>query len=259
MEILILAAGRGSRFYPSTSKVEVDFWGISVLELIIAQAKTAKFDVNVVLNKNHKIKLGDENVKIFLQDKEKYGTGAAVQSYLKNNKEPKELLIIPGDSPLIEAETLNKFVKEERSLKSDILIGVMKTPSGIERYGRIIRHNGKVQKILEYKHYMEKTEFVNTGIIYLNKKALKLVPEIKEHEVGEYYLTSIIEIAHAKGLKIDIVELRHDEALGFNTSKELHSLLTIAQNKWRSHAIEQHAVFFDINSTYLSFDTIMYK
>ena len=251
MDILILAGGLGSRFFANSSKITVNFWGISVLDMISYNALKTKNKVYVVLRKDHVIPLLS-GVKGLLQ-KNEYGTGAAVQSYVEQVQDYNSILVLPGDVPLIETEVMNLFQQE--AVGEDIILGVMKTPEGDEKYGRIIIKDGNVVKIVEYKDHPEKTEYVNTGVIYLSKAMLPLVQTIQKQPKGEVYLTEIVEIAVSKGFKVKKLELNHEDALGFNTITEFHHVLNIAQQKWRKKALKSSAIFFDIDSVYLSFDT----
>ncbi|WP_342261722.1 NTP transferase domain-containing protein [Alphaproteobacteria bacterium endosymbiont of Tiliacea citrago] len=250
MNVLILAGGLGSRFFSNNSKISVNFWGIPIVKMLCLNAQKISEEVYVVLR--NEFKDLPKNTKIIYQ-KEAYGTGAAVQSYYEQINEKKSVLIIPGDAPLVDHEVMKKFKEEKEN--ADIILGIMKTPKGMEYYGRVFIKDDEVEKILEYKQYKEKTKYVNTGIILLNPKVLHLLNELTEGNNKETYLTEIIAIAKTKGFKVKTLILTHEEALGFNTISEFHKLLGIAQSKWRKKALESKAIFFDIKRVYLSYDT----
>jgi bifunctional UDP-N-acetylglucosamine pyrophosphorylase/glucosamine-1-phosphate N-acetyltransferase len=250
MDILVLAAGMGSRFFANSSKISVNFWGVPVVNTIIRQALNFSKNVYVVLRKGNIVEI-QKDAKIIFQ-KEKYGTGAAVQSYLEEVKNYKDLLILPGDVPLIDEEALQLF--KDHSKKADVLVGVMPMPVGKENYGRVIMEFGEIKKIIEYKNYKEKTEYANTGVLYCSKKVLPLIDKIKEKN-QEIYLTDIVELAVKNGFKVRALMLSHEQAMGFNTISEFHNVLEIAQQKWRKKALQSQAIFFDINSVFLSHDT----
>lgn len=251
MDIVILAAGLGSRFFAGTSKVMVDFWGIPVLEMLCLNALKVSSSVYVVV-KDLSIVVPDGVVKILQEDA--YGTGIAAQSYLKFVGENRNVLIIPGDSPLVDFNTLKHF----SNLGDDVEIGlgIMKTPEGSEHYGRVFQENGLVQKIIEYKHHHEKTEYSNTGIIFLSKRVVDLLFNLPISESGEVYLTEIVQIAVNNGYKVKSLVLPYEDCLGFNTIAEFHSVLSFAQVKWRKKALKSGAIFYDINTVYLSYDTV---
>lgn len=279
MEILILAAGKGSRFSSTKKKILADFWGISVLELLIYRALEADFSVNIMLNEfldfstiqlskfispSQQIVSSSSAVSLFIskQDKAKKhnihqflqgnqnGTGSAVRSFY-SQKKVSSLLVIPGDIPLLDSQTLLKF----KAKKADIIVGIMKMPEGFEKYGRIIFHDQKLSAIVEYVEHPQKTEYANSGIIFLNSSALNLLEEIRASSSGEFYLTDIVAIGSRFNLEIDYVELDSSCVLGFNTSGEYQNLLTLAQKKWKDNLTEAGAIFQDKDSVFVSFDT----
>lgn len=253
MNILILGAGLGSRFFSNSSKINVSFWGMPVINIIANHAVNClqkNENVYAILRKDNDINF-EGSVKKIYQNKF-YGTGAAVLSYLEEVGYEKDVLVIPGDAPLIDEDTIQLF--QEKQNDADILVGIMPTPIEREFYGRVFINDGKIQKIVEYKHHNEKTEYVNSGILFCSKKVLHLIHEIEENN-GEIYLTSIVEKAIENNFKVLPIFLSHEQALGFNTIQEFHQILEVAQNKWRKLALQSQAIFFDINSVYLSYDT----
>jgi bifunctional UDP-N-acetylglucosamine pyrophosphorylase/glucosamine-1-phosphate N-acetyltransferase len=292
MKILILAAGKGTRFkFGGVPKIFANFWGIRVIDLLIKQAYQASLESSVLLNEE----TYDEfcvsyNAKKYLQKKDgKYGTGQAVRSYLEqicNDKDSIEhhehfqggLLIIAGDLPLVDSGTFEKFSKAKNAKKInsqdceniqndkaieaksnigfEILVGVMKSPQGEESYGRIIENDeGEIVAIAEKRDFAQKTEYVNTGIMYLSAKALSLIFDLKENMHKEIFLTDIVSLAQARGYRIGKVVLEENEALGFNTIVEYENLLQLAQENWKNKAKENGVCFLDAKSIFLSHDS----
>jgi bifunctional UDP-N-acetylglucosamine pyrophosphorylase/glucosamine-1-phosphate N-acetyltransferase len=252
MKILILAAGNSKRFESVKSKVLTNFWGVRVIDIIQAQANSIGPVCTIV---NEKIANEIHGEKIIQDTKFAYGTGAAVIQYYNTSQKEEDLLaedllVIPGDIPLIDSSMLKKFINQQ----ADIVIGCMKMPTGPEQYGRIIIENGKIKKIAEYKTHLEKTEYANTGIMLIKQNATKLIPQLQKNEYGEVYLTHIVQKAYEANMAIDMVELSSC-ALGFNTMEEFHILLKLAQQKWQANAILSGAIFYDKETTYLSYDT----
>lgn len=253
MKILILAAGRSSRFKGIVSKVLFKFWGNSVIDILLSHAKRLGA-VTIMTNSENNDAIKHDN-KI-IQDSLHYGTGAAVQQYTKymNEHDNHDLLIIPGDLPLMDVAAMEKIC----AVPGDIVVGVMKMPQGAEQYGRIILDEKKsVQAIIEQRFHEEKTMFANTGIMLIRKSAQHLIAQLKENSAKETYLTDIVELANKSNLKVAISRLMHESALGFNTVEELNYLLQLAQHKWRIQALKSDAIFYDINSVYFSHDTII--
>lgn len=247
MKILILAAGRSSRFNGACSKVLTKFWGVRVVDMLIARANNVG-QTYIMVNENVD-KAIKHNRKI-VQDMNNYGTGAAVQQYVSNMEED-DLLVIPGDLPLLDEAAMQKVT----NTPGDIVIGVMRMPEGAEQYGRIIMEGDHVKAIVEHRFHEEKTQFANTGVILIRKNALHLIKDLKKNSSGEIYLTDIVQLANQAGLQVGISSLLYNCVLGFNTVDELNQLLQLAQINWRNRAVESGAVFYDISKVYFSYDT----
>jgi len=252
MKILVLAAGKSSRFNGFGSKVLVDFWGSRVIDILTKQVSCVS-DFYVLLNEENydQVELPENGTKL-KQNTSAYGTGAAVIQAIEQGSINDDLLIIPADLPLLDSDILRKFMDTD----SHVLVGVMDNIKGPEQYGRIVQDSsGKVLKIAEYKVHSEKTPLVNSGIIYISKKAQKLIKNIKLNEQDEFYLTDIVQIANDEGMQVEVQKLDADIVSGFNTVQELNSVLGLAQKKWRKKALSSGAVFQDIDSVYFSWDT----
>lgn len=251
MDIVILAGGLGSRFFANSSKIGVSFWGIPVLKMLCLNALRVSSRVFAVVREEFK-GLPKDVVQILQQNQ--YGTGAAAQSYLAYVEEQRDVLIIPGDAPLVDYDVIEKFKLEKG--EADIILGIMPMPPGVEHYGRVFLDEiGNVCKIIEYKHHLAKTRYANTGILLISRKVVPLFNEIGLSKGGEVYITEIVELAAKLGYIIKPLVLKHEEALGFNNISEFHNVLDIAQKKWRRKALLSDAIFFDINTVYLSYDT----
>ena len=280
MEILILAAGRSSRFKAAgvLSKVLMNFWGHRVIDILCRQAAHLG-KITLMVNEEIAQVLkhdGYDGVNIMIQDTQHYGTGAAVQQYLaaretlkhaqddsshgshlphasheQDSSHASHWLIIPGDLPLLDFDSMKAFVETD----GDIVIGGMKTPEGEEQYGRIIIDETGVKEIVEYKFHEAKTEYVNTGVILIRKSAQYLIEKLTKNSANEIYLTDIVALAYENKLSVKMIELKHESALGFNTVSEFNSLLQIAARKYRKKHAESGAIFHDIDSVYFSCDT----
>ena len=142
LQIVILAAGKGTRMKSETAKVLHKLCGKHMIEYVIEESLKLSKYVDVILNHQfEKVKEIVEKypVEIIKQDLEKYpGTGGAVKEVkLKGDK----IFVLNGDMPLIEAKELKKFSE----IDADIVMSVMKlnNPDG---YGRVVIENSNVKK-----------------------------------------------------------------------------------------------------------------
>jgi len=136
----------------------------------------------------------------------------------------KDVLVLYGDVPLMELETVQRFLSFYESRKSIVFMTTdMTDPKG---YGRII---GDGDRILEIREEIEATpeereiREINTGICVIPGESFAYLHEINAgNKKGEYYLTDICRIARSKG-KI-VRKYNHAnaaEVLGVNSRKEL--------------------------------------
>ena len=220
-QIVILAAGKGTRMKSNTAKVLHKICEKPMIEYIIEEALKVTKSVDVVLN--HQFEKVKETIKnypinIIKQDLQNFpGTGGALKEVkLKEEK----ILVLNGDMPLIKEDEIKKFDTE-----ADVVMSVMKldNPDG---YGRVVIENGDVKKIVEQKDCTEeelKIPYVNAGVYLFKKEVLeKYLPKISNNNAQkEYYLTDIIEMAVNDGLKVAAIEVNEKDFKGVNSKLDL--------------------------------------
>jgi len=159
---------------------------------------------------------------------EQHGTGHAVMQAETAFEHAEQVLVLYGDVPLTQLETLEALLNcgDEKSLR--ILTTELNDPTG---YGRIVRDDaGKVCCITEQKDADQKTltiKEVNSGIMVLPAKWLanSLKKLENNNAQGEYYLTDMVALAVADGLAINTVCCDDNaEVAGVNTRQQLSDL-----------------------------------
>lgn len=235
--VIILAAGKGTRMESDLPKVLHKVGPKSMVEHVIdASIDAGCSNINLVVG------YGSEKVKLQLQDRsnikyaqqeEQLGTGHAVKQALPLIEDNENVIILYGDVPLIKSETLAKMLESENTDGINLLTVRMDNPKG---YGRIVRENDEVTKIVEEKDAsdeIKKITEVNTGIMSANGKNLKawLNKIDNKNAQNEYYLTDIIEIAKQEGAFISTVSPETEmEVMGANTKEQL-AILEMEYNK----------------------------
>ena len=258
LQIIILAAGKGTRMKSKTAKVLHKLCGKSMIEYIIEESLKLTKRVDVVLN--HQYDRVAEIVKaypvnIFKQDIDNYpGTGGALKKVpIKGEK----VLVLNGDMPLIRANELEKFQK----CNADIVMSVMKlkNPDG---YGRVVIQNKEVKKIVEQKDANEdelKIPYVNAGVYLFKKEILnKYLPLLSNNNAQkEYYLTDIIEMATNDGLKIEAIIVDEENFKGINSKFDLAKAEEIMANRikefWMKNGVIMHlpeTIYIDAYSSF---------
>lgn len=261
---IILAAGEGSRMKSSTPKVLHKVAHKTLLGHVMSAAQRAGGDSHsvVVGRESEKVeaeaRIHSKNVDVFLQT-ERLGTGHAVLA-AKDAIERgfDDILILFGDTPLIHPETLLRL---RRSLEvgADIVVLGFRAedPTG---YGRLVEENSELLAIREHKDATSaelEIKFCNGGIMAISgKNAMSLLNSIGNNNVNkEYYLTDIVEIAKAKGLKIVAIEADEAEVMGVNDRFQLAQIDEIWQQSKRADLMRSGVTMHAPTTVYLSHDT----
>ena len=225
---IIIAAGEGKRMKSNIAKPLQQAAGKALVEWVLDTAEETGSDENIVVI-GHKA----EDVKAYLGDRAKYayqyeqlGTGHAVMQGIESIKDVDgTVMVLYGDSPLIEAETL-KRVREDHSKKmraATVITAIADEPYG---YGRIVRENGEIVRIVEQKDASEdeqKITEVNSGMYFFDIQKLKesLSKITNDNSQGEYYITDVIEIMLSEGEKVGAYVTDLEQTMGVNDKLQL--------------------------------------
>ncbi|WP_439877464.1 bifunctional UDP-N-acetylglucosamine diphosphorylase/glucosamine-1-phosphate N-acetyltransferase GlmU [Pseudomonas prosekii] len=230
LEIVILAAGQGTRMRSALPKVLHPIAGNSMLGHVIHSARQLDPQrIHVVIGHGAdavRDRLAADDLNFVLQDKQ-LGTGHAVAQavpFIKSDT----VLILYGDVPLIEVETLQRLLKKVEPQQLGLLTVELDDPIG---YGRIVRDaDGKVTAIVEQKDANDAQRAItegNTGILAVPFERLgDWMSRLSNNNAqGEYYLTDVIAMAVSDGLVV-ATEQPHDamEVQGANDRKQLSEL-----------------------------------
>jgi bifunctional UDP-N-acetylglucosamine pyrophosphorylase/glucosamine-1-phosphate N-acetyltransferase len=259
LAIVILAAGKGTRLKSSLAKVLHRAGGRTLVEHVVrvGAALKAKKTVVVVGHQAEQVAavvepLGPETV---LQQPQ-HGTGHAMHVARRALGNAKLVVVLPGDAPLVRAETLKALIAAHRAgnAAATILTAVLADPSG---YGRIVRKSGaNVSAIVEESQLTEEQRELNeiNSSIYcftLEKlwPALAQVKPNNRHR--ELYLTDAIAVMAAKGEAV-LAQLAVDarEALGCNTRADLAEADRTLR-EWKRDALMNDGVTIQLPETVL--------
>ena len=251
MNIVILAAGMGKRMQSDLPKVLHPLAGRPLLSHVLGAARELSPQTLCVVYGH-----GGEQVPTamtvpdltFALQQPQLGTGHAVMQAAPHLDDSVSTLVLYGDVPLTTAQTLQRLVAVAGGDKLGILTVNLPDPTG---YGRIIRSQGAIARIVEQKDASEAERAiaeVNTGIMVIPTTKLKkwLGALSNTNAQKEYYLTDIVSMAVADG--IEVVSAQPDalwETLGVNSKVQLAELERIYQTNIAQHLMEQGVTLAD--------------
>ena len=245
MNIVILAAGQGKRMHSNLPKVLHPLAGKALVSHVIDTARSLS-PRKLCLVYGHggdvvRSTLDAPDLSWALQDPQ-LGTGHAVQQALPFLEEDGTTLVLYGDVPLIQADTLKRLVQAADGGLA-ILTVELADPQG---YGRIVRNAaGLVVRIVEQKDASAEERCIreiNTGIMAMPTARLgEWLSRLSSNNAkNEYYLTDIVGMAVDAGLPVRTANPAHEwEVLGVNSKVQLAELERVAQRSKAVTLMEQ--------------------
>ncbi len=205
---IIMAAGLGTRMKSELPKCAYPLLNKPMIEYIVDTLEESKVD-NIVTIVGHKKEVIENILKersTYAFQEKQIGTANAVMCAKDLVKGKGQTIILPGDTPLIDLDIIDKLIDTHSESNNDLTIGTidLEDPSG---YGRIIRANNKIVKITEHKDATDdelKIREINTGVFCIDNELLfESLKGVKNNNAkGEYYLTDIVEIISSLNKKI---------------------------------------------------------
>ena len=263
MEALILAAGKGTRMRSEIPKVLHPIFGRPVLEYVLAAVGSVGCRKPRAV-----VGSGAAEVKKFLKERgkpfaavaqnEQRGTGHAVMCARQSLKDVKgDLLIWPGDMPLLKRETIAAFIQEHRKADAaaSVLSAEVTDPAG---YGRIIRRGSRVTGIreeLDASDSERQISEINTGVYLFRMDALlgALKNLRSENAKNEFYLTDTIELLAQSGHCVAAFALAAgEESQGINSRRDLALAVKIMNEREIRRHQENGVTFMAPEQTFVA-------
>ena len=257
---IILAAGKGTRMVSKKNKVMHEILGKPLIEHVVNNLEKSgvSFQVVVVGHQAQAIQDHLEDRVHYAVQAQQLGTGHAIQQAKIAKANQGSTLIMYGDIPLVQPETIQALFKHHEGYDLTVATTILDDPS---MYGRIIKDEaGDLIKIVEYKDASEterQIQEINTGIYCIDNQLLwKHIDEISNNnKQKEYYITDIVEIFYKNNYKINTMIVEDDfEVMGINDRLELLTANQWLQNKINTGWLKQGVTLIDPNSTYIDPD-----
>jgi len=233
MGALVLAAGKGTRMHSRKPKVLHTFLGEPMLAHVL-EAVEAVFGSSVwtlIGYEAAQIQKAFPERDAWLIQQEQRGTGHAVHMALPALKAAgvQRLLIVYGDVPCLDSALVKDFV--EAAGDAPLAVATLQLDDA-GSYGRIVRHNGVLQGIVEAKDYDEAqhgpvSKEINAGMYLCDMDILlNYIPRLTANNAaGEYYLTDLVRFLVEEGVGVCGVSCGSDRRLlGVNSPFELTCL-----------------------------------
>ena len=230
LDIVILAAGKGTRMKSNLPKVMHQFLKKPFLQMVLETAKELKPNriIPVIGYKSEIIREHFKELDLeFVEQKEQLGTGHAVQQAVSKINS-KLTMILYGDVPCINKDDLINLYKKSEKTQLALITFKKSNPKG---FGRIVRDNNqKIAKIVEEKDSNDaekEINEINTGIMCVETALLKnlLSSVTNDNAQKEYYLTDIIKLAVDAKINVDNIEAKNEYTIqGVNSIEELVQL-----------------------------------
>lgn len=264
LNVLVLAAGKGTRMHSSLPKVLHPIGGLPLVSHSINAAKEIQKDTNiaVLISKDFRdvetyLSKQHPEIKTVYQSNA-LGTGHGVKEALSQWAIEGNLIVTFGDTPLVNTQALQTL--QDTLNDNDLVIAAMQLDDAAQ-YGRICTDaQGRITKIVEFKNATpaeKQITLANAGFMGMRLETVaplleKLTPNAT---TGEYYLTDLVELANAAGLSIAVASLDPEICMGVNDRRDLAFLENAFQQRKRQEFMTKGVTLLDPTSVYFSYDT----
>ncbi len=200
----------------------------------------------------------------FVEQPEQRGTGDAMAVALTglptDDDDDADVVVLPGDTPLLRATTLAELVHEHRSsdAAATLLTAVLPDPSG---YGRVVRgRDDAVARVVEHVDATDEeraVEEINTSIYCFRRSVL--APSLRRlspaNIQGEYYLTDVIEVLYEAGHRVTTLVVEDTmEVAGVNDRAQLAVAEAEFRDRINERWMRRGVTMWDPQTTYIDVD-----
>jgi bifunctional UDP-N-acetylglucosamine pyrophosphorylase/glucosamine-1-phosphate N-acetyltransferase len=270
---LILAAGSGTRMKSALPKVMHKIAGRAMIAHVLAALEPLLPAESLVVlapgmeEVARAVAAYTENMARVVVQHIPQGTGDAVRAaravlapVLAPQGDIVDVLVLYGDTPLIESETLSRLLAERRNTGAAIVAAGLR-PADPGPYGRfVLSAGGLLERIVEVGEANAEERGIglcNGGIMAIAGCHLfDLVDALDcNNSKGEFYLTDIVRIARRQGLACSALELPAEELVGINTRAELAAAEALMQHRLRGRAMQGGVTLVAPETVFLAADT----
>ena len=249
IDVVIMAAGKGTRMKSRLPKVLQRLAGVPLVQHVLGTAAQLNARSAVVITGHGADQVepvvlapGQALAVQCVRQEPQLGTGHAVQQAVPALADDGVVVVLSGDVPLTQADTLQALIAQCGGQQLALLTIDMADPTG---YGRIVRQGEAVQAIVEHKDATEaqrQIQEVYSGIMAVPARLLKgWLGRIDNQNVqGEYYLTDVVKLAVADGVPVVAHKINDPvQVAGVNSPVQLAELERAHQLRQAHQLMEQ--------------------
>jgi bifunctional UDP-N-acetylglucosamine pyrophosphorylase/glucosamine-1-phosphate N-acetyltransferase len=261
LQVLILAAGKGTRMKSGKAKVLHQVGGSALIEHVFRAAQSISSRVLVVVGHQAERVKALFPTAVFVEQKQQLGTGHAVLSARDALRGfSGDLLVLPGDVPLVGGDTLEHFVRfhREGGYAASVLTADIANPFG---YGRIVRRNdNEVDSIVEHRdaspEVLQIPEINSSIYVFKTPELFAALAHVgNRNSQSEYYLTDVIGILTGEKERVGAWKaVSPVEILGINTRQELAAIDQFLRQQKCEALMAEGVTIVDPESTFIDID-----
>jgi bifunctional UDP-N-acetylglucosamine pyrophosphorylase/glucosamine-1-phosphate N-acetyltransferase len=259
---IVLAAGGGSRLKSTLPKVLHLAAGRPLLCHVLAALNPLPLQTTIVVGPAEWELIRDTvagfgfsaGLGFAVQDPPR-GTADALRTALDQKGSAATLLVVPGDCPMLESDTLYRLLETHATTEAHatVLTARVHDPSG---YGRIVRVGPDVVRIVEDRDATEaelRIHEINGGVYAFDATSLidALDKVDRENSQGEYYLSDVVGLLGAMGRRIGSLDTEAEEVSGVNNRSQLAYVSGLLRHRVCERWMAEGVSIVDPRTTYI--------
>jgi bifunctional UDP-N-acetylglucosamine pyrophosphorylase / glucosamine-1-phosphate N-acetyltransferase len=261
---IVLAAGEGTRMRSARPKVLQAIAGQSLIAHVLEAVRRSGSTMTAVVVGPQSEAVASEaqrvlpHAEIFIQEQRRGTAHAVLAAKRAIARGPDDVIVIFGDTPLIQPQTLARMREPLARGAALVVLGFRaKNPAG---YGRLVLQGDELVAIREELDATPAERAIalcNAGLMaFAGPTALPILERIgNANEKREYYLTDAVAIARAMGCKVAVIETEEDDVRGINTKAQLAETEATLQQRLRKAALEAGVTLTAPETVFLCADT----
>jgi bifunctional UDP-N-acetylglucosamine pyrophosphorylase/glucosamine-1-phosphate N-acetyltransferase len=257
---VIIAAGLGTRMKSALPKAAHKIGGVPMLRHLVNAAEAVFDRVVVVVGPDMPALEALAAPHEVVVQRERLGTAHAARQAERTFGEG-AVAVFYADNPLVSQETMRALLHRLKEGDAGLVLLGM-TPPEAGKYGRLVMEGGYVARIVEYADATpeeRKITLCNAGGLVAQGEDMRnwLEAVRADNAKGEFYLTDIVGIAQAQGVKVAVLEAPYAECMGVNSRAELAVAEGALQARLRLLAMDSGVSMMAPETVFLSADTVL--